>query len=75
MNIQQISSLANRVLFVGAFVLLGLAVIEWVTNLAGYTLLRGVYSAGRLMEFAAILLIFVITLLLRQMRDEVKKGE
>ncbi len=75
MNIQQISSLANRVLFVGAFVLLALAVIEWVTNLAGYTLLRGVYSAGRLMEFAAILLIFVITLLLRQMRDEVKKGE
>ena len=75
MNIQQISSLANRGLFVGAFVLLALAVIEWVTNLAGYTLLRGVYSAGRLMEFAAILLIFVITLLLRQMRDEAKKGE
>ena len=75
MNIQQISSLANRGLFVGAFVLLALAVVEWVTNLAGYTLLRGVYSAGRLMEFAAILLIFVITLLLRQMRDEVKKGE
>ncbi len=75
MNIQQISSLANRGLFVGAFVLLALAVLEWVTNLAGYTLLRGVYSAGRLMEFAAILLIFVITLLLRQMRDEAKKGE
>ena len=75
MNIQQILSLANRVMFVGAFVLMALAVIEWVTNLAGYTILRQVYTAGRLLEFAAIFLIFVITLLLRQMRDEVKKGE
>ena len=42
---------------------------RWVTE--GFTLLRGMYNPGRLLELAALLLIFVIAVLLRQIRDAV----
>lgn len=62
-------SLVSRVLFFAAFGLLGLALFEQGSNMLGLTLLRGAYSSGRLMELSAVLLVFVITLLLRQIRD------
>jgi hypothetical protein len=66
---ENLFSLVLRVLFFGAFALLGIALFEQVANLLGQTLLRGSYSSGRLMELSAVLLVFVITLLLRQIRD------
>jgi hypothetical protein len=39
----------------------------------GYTILQQTYKPGRLLEFAAIFLIFVIALLLRQVRDALKE--
>lgn len=63
-----LSSLANRVLFGLAFVLAALAVIEKVANVLGYTMLRE-YSPSRLLELAAVALLFVIALLLREIRD------
>jgi len=66
---EKLLSLVLRVMFLGAFVLLGIAMFEQGSNLLGYTLLRGNYSSGRMMELAAVLLVFVITLLLRQIRD------
>ena len=50
--IQQFTSLASRILFVAAFVLAGLAVVEKVVNVLGYTLLRS-YAPYRLLELAS----------------------
>ncbi len=60
--------LASRVLFTGAFILAGLAVWERLANICGYTVIRGVYSPARLLEFAAVILLFVIALQLREIK-------
>lgn len=57
----------RRVFFWGAFIMAGLAVVEKVFNLAGYTLLRAHYTSWRLLEFAAIALIFLIVLQLKEL--------
>jgi hypothetical protein len=49
--------------------MLSVAIIEFLINFLVYTILRGVYTAGRLIELSAALLVFVITVLLRQIRD------
>lgn len=75
MSFEKLNSIVYRLFFLGAFVLLGLAVIERAVNVWGYTILRGYYTGGRLLEFSAILLIFVIALVLRQVREELKKSK
>lgn len=62
-------SLIARAIFAIAFALLGLAIAERLAGALGYTLLRGALTGGRLLEIAAILMIFGIALLLRQIRD------
>jgi hypothetical protein len=57
-----------------AFGLLAIAVCEVLTNSFGYTITRGTYTAGRLIEFATVFLLFVVTLLLRQIRDQLNRG-
>ncbi len=73
MNVNKIASIISRVVVVGALLLIGLAVIEYPANLLGYTVLRGIYTTGRLIELAAALLVIVIALLLREIRDELRK--
>jgi hypothetical protein len=73
MNLEKLYSLISRLFFVSAFVLLALAALERVANLMNLTFLRGTYTAGRLLEFSAILAIFVVVLLLRQIRELLKK--
>ena len=68
---ERIFSIVSRLLFAGAFVLLGLAILERVANLFGYTF-SPMYQSGRLLEFAVVLLVFVITIQLRQMKDELR---
>lgn len=63
----KLNSFICRVLFVVAFVLAGLAILEKLLNAVGYTIVS-VYSPGRLLEFAAVILLFVIALLLREVR-------
>jgi hypothetical protein len=76
MRLNQWSSIVCRTFFIGAFVLLALAVGERVSNVVGYTLLGGSgYPASRLLEFAVILLVFVIALLLRQIREELRSAQ
>lgn len=58
----------SRVFFLGAFVLLGLAILERVANMVGYTF-SPTYQSGRLLEFAAVMLVFVIAIKLREIRD------
>jgi len=64
----QLISLASRMLFIGAFLLAGLGVWEKLANMAGLTLLRGYYTPGRLLEFSAVALLFVIALQLREIK-------
>ena len=74
---EKVLSSAMRVLFVIAFGLLAIAVAEALANALGYAITRssyGNYTAGRLLEFATMLLVFVVTLLLRQIRDQLKGG-
>ena len=67
--IKQLSSLASRTLFAGSFVLAGLAVLEKLSNLFGFTLIMlGAYTPSRLLELAAVALLFVIALQLRELK-------
>ena len=72
MSLDKLTSIISRLFFFLAFLFLAAAVAEWAVNIFGYTILRETYTAGRLLEFSAVLLIFLIALLLRQMREEVK---
>lgn len=74
MAINKISSIVARLFFAGALVLLILAVWERIANSMGYTLVKETFTASRMIELAVILVIFVIALLLRQIREELKPG-
>lgn len=74
MFIEKLISALSRLFFVGAFVLLGLGVIERIAYEAGYTIvLTGAFSGGRLLEIAVVLLVFVIAMQLREMKGMLKK--
>lgn len=64
----KLTSAVCRLLFAGASLLAVVAVWEKLSNLWGLTLLRGAYAPWRLLEFAAVILLFVIALQLRELR-------
>jgi len=70
MSLEKLVSSASRLFFLGAFVL-ALAVMERIVNVFGYTILQQ-YKGGRLLEFAVVLLVFVIAAQLREMTEELK---
>ncbi len=72
MNIDQVISVVCRILFAGSFVLLALGALERLSFAFGYTVFRGIFTGGRLIEIAAVILVFVIALLLRQIREGLK---
>ena len=72
MSLDKLVSLVSRLFFVGAFVLLALALFERIANAFGYTILQ-IYKGGRLLEFAVVLLVFVIAAQLREMKEELKR--
>jgi hypothetical protein len=74
MKINKISSIIARLFFAGAMVLLFLAVWERIANAMGYTVVQATFTASRLIELSVVLVIFVIALLLRQIREELKHG-
>jgi hypothetical protein len=74
MNLNPIASVLSRIFSLAAFLLLVLSIAEWLSNAFGYTILRQAYRPGRMMEFAAIFAIFFIAMLLRQVREELRKG-
>ncbi len=65
-------SIVNRALFLIAAAMFVVAMWEWVLQWFGYTLTWLPYSPGRLFELAAIMAVFVIMLLLRQIRDALR---
>ncbi len=67
--IDKLSKTASRILFAGSFVLAGLAALEKLINLFGFTLtIAGGYAPSRLLELAAVALLFVIALQLREIK-------
>ena len=73
MNSAKLYSVVCRIFFFGAFLLFALSVLEKMASLLGLSFLSGLYTAGRLFEFASLLLVFVIALLLREIREELKQ--
>jgi len=73
MNLEKLSSVFSRVFFFVSILLLGLAVLEKLVNVSGYTIVR-MYEPQRLLEIAATMMVFVIALLLRQIRESVRGG-
>lgn len=68
--IDQIAGVVTRILFVFAFILGGLALWEKLANLTGRSLaFLGGYAPARLAELAAVVLLFVIALELRAIRN------
>ncbi len=72
MSLQKLISMTSRLFFLGAFVLFGLALIERVSNAIGYTILDQTTSPVHLLDAAAVLLVFVIAIQLREMKEELK---
>lgn len=73
MDVDKLSSVASRGFTTAAFALFAVACAEWALSWFEISLLRNIYTPGRLLEFAAIALVFVIALLLRQIREELRK--
>ncbi len=70
--IDKLTSIFSRVFFSVALLLLLLGVLDRIIGLFGWTL-AWYHEAGRVLEFSGIMMIFVIGLLLRQIRDELKQ--
>lgn len=69
MTFDKATSLLCRIFFFVSFLLFAIAVLEAAARQMGYTLLRHSFESGRLLEYAVILLVFVVALLLRQIRE------
>jgi len=69
---EKTTSLICRMFFVASFVLLTLSAIEALVRRMGYTILRHTFEPARLLDYAVILLVFVVAMLLRQIRDGAK---
>jgi ABC-type proline/glycine betaine transport system permease subunit len=74
MTMEKFLTGAMRTFVIVAFAMLAIAVSEVLANNFGYTITRGTYTAGRLLELTAVLLLFVVTLLLRQIRDQLNRA-
>jgi hypothetical protein len=75
MNLEFVYKHFSRTLFMIASVAIAVAFLEWIGDLVGFSLIGEMYTAGRLVELAAALLVFVVAVLLRQIRDELRTGQ
>jgi hypothetical protein len=72
MTLGKLESAVSHLFFWGAFLLLGLAVLERAANEFGYTIVRAV-KAATMLEGAVVLLVFVIAAQLRAIREAFKR--
>ena len=75
MNLEFVYEHFARTLFIMASVAIAVAFLEWIGDFVGFSLIGEMYTAGRLVELAAALLVFVVAVLLRQIRDELRTGQ
>ncbi len=74
MNFESVYKYVARTLFIIASATIAIAFLERTGEFFGFSILGEMYQAGRLLELAATLLVFVIAVLLRQVRDELRTG-
>jgi len=67
-------TLAGRLAMAGALGLALFAIVEWIAQSVGVSLQGRAYTAGRILEFGAILMVFAIGLLLREILAELRRG-
>ncbi len=75
MNLDFFYNHVARILFIIASVAIAVAFLEGIADFAGFSVTADRYTAGRLLELAAALLVFVVAVLLRQIRDELRTGQ
>lgn len=63
-----LTSWVSRGMFAIAFIAVGIAVWEKLLNMFGFTVLTNVYRPWRFFEVAAVALLFVIALQLREIK-------
>ena len=73
MNLEFVFKYFSRALFLIAAAAIIVAFLEWIAEFFGLGFIR-TYDPGRLLELAATFLVFVIAVLLRQVRDELRGG-
>ncbi len=73
MSLEKLESVVSRLFFFGAFLLLVLALIERIANQFGYRILQ-VCRAVTVLDTAVVLLVFVIAIQLRAIREAVKRN-
>ena len=71
--LNRITSISITLLFFLAVLTFGMAMLDRLLFVSGYALFWLPFSAIRLLETSAILLLFVITLVLFQIRDGLRK--
>ena len=74
MNFELAYKYIARALFLVASVMIAVAFLDLIAEFLGFSIVGDMYEAGRLLELAATLLVFVIAVLLRQIRDTLRKA-
>ncbi len=76
MNFESVYKYVARTLFIIASAAIAVAFLERTAHVFGFSIIGEIYSGGpgRLLQLAATLLVFVIAVLLRQIRDELRTG-
>ena len=69
MNMQSLLHNSARLAFLGASAAIVLVFLELIAQFMGMSLIGKMYSLGRILELAATLLVFVIAVTLREVRD------
>ncbi len=73
MNLDTLTSVVSRICFCGGTAFLVLVPLEELAGWFGSSLLARAYSPGTLLSVGAVLFVVVIALLLRQIREELKR--
>ena len=74
MNKHDILHNSARIVFIGASAAILLAFLELGAQFFGTSLIGNLYPSGRIIELAAALLVLVIAITLREIRDELRAG-
>jgi hypothetical protein len=67
------TSILSRIFFTLAFIIFVIAVLSKIAILFGWNMNWMHFDPGRLFEFSAMMMVFVIVMLLRQIREKLGK--
>lgn len=71
--IDKLTSFLCRLLFIISFALLFIAILDRILRIFGWTLSWITHTPGRYLEISVMIIIFAIALLLRQIKQGIKK--